>query len=494
VTSDAIDPTNDQRAPSEQPRDDRPPVQPAGTGPERPAAHTENGEPPASTSPTGESPVPDLPAASDGENPPSPPPTPRRQGTWARASRWTAGVVVLLLAAVLGGVAVIATYVRDQVLDTNSYVSNVAPLSSDPQVQDALAARLSNVIVTQANLAGIANNLATRLVQQGAPQRTTDLVQPLVQGITSFLDNTIRSYLATPEFQRIWEDANRSAHTGVVAVLTGERQQGSAVSSTGTTVTVDLGQILDRVKQRLAARGLTFVQRIPSVSIPYTLVDSPKLPKIRAWVRAFNSIALWLPWVAVVLFVAGFLITPNRRRGILTGIIMLGAIDVLLLAVFAILRSYYIANLPPSVQSPPAATVLYDTVLRYLNTALQSLLVLVIVVIVAALFAGPSRLARWLRHQIGRGLDAAGHGLGQLSPQAPPVGRAITTIRKPLEIVLAAFAIVILIVATRPSPAAVGWLTLAIVGIIVIIEILARMAGAPAAAVAAEGAPATQAA
>ena len=42
------------------------------------------------------------------------------QGRWARASRWTAGVVVLLLAAVLGGVAVIATYVRNEVLDTNT--------------------------------------------------------------------------------------------------------------------------------------------------------------------------------------------------------------------------------------------------------------------------------------------------------------------------------------------------------------------------------------
>ena len=56
----------------------------------------------------------------------------RRSGSWARISRWTAGIVVLFLAAVLGGVAVVAGYVRSQVLDTNTYVATVAPLATDP--------------------------------------------------------------------------------------------------------------------------------------------------------------------------------------------------------------------------------------------------------------------------------------------------------------------------------------------------------------------------
>jgi hypothetical protein len=36
---------------------------------------------------------------------------------------------------------------------------------------------------------------------------------------------------------------------------------------------------------------------------------------------------------------------------------------------------------------------------------------------------------------------------------------------------------VILLVTTRPSPSAVGWLTFALIGILIIVEILARMAG-----------------
>jgi hypothetical protein len=375
-------------------------------------------------------------------------------------------------------VAIIAVYVRNEVLDTNTYVATVAPLGANPTVQAAIASRLSTEIVTQTDISGTANDLANRLVQQGAPARVKDLVSPLVSGIQSFLNDTIKSLLATPEFEQLWNEINRNAHASLVAVLTGTRH--GAVSSSNDQVTVDLGVVLQRVKQRLIARGLTFAEKIPDKSIPYTIVESDKLPKIRTWVRAFNTLALWLPWVVVALFVGGFLITPNRRRGILTGILMVGVVDILLLALFAVLRSYYIDNLPPTVQSPEAATDVYDTVLRYLNTALQALLVAVIIILVAALYAGPSRPARWIRHQIGRALDAAGHAIGRRSARARNIGRAVATIRWLVEVGLAVIGVVILLVTTRPSPAAVGWLAFIIVVIVAIVEIIARMAGAPA--------------
>ncbi|HEY9484587.1 MAG TPA: hypothetical protein VIR00_16655 [Micromonosporaceae bacterium] len=382
--------------------------------------------------------------------------------------------MVLFLAAVLGGVAVVAGYVRSQVLDTDTYVATVAPLAADPTVQDALAQRLANVIVTRADLAGIANGLASRLVEQGAPPRVTDLVSPLVSGITTFLDDTIRKLLATPQFEAIWQDMNRAAHQSLVTVLTGRKSQ--LVNSSGDTVTIDLGQLLVPLKQRLVERGITFASKIPNVSIPYTIVESSKLPKVRTYVRALNAVGTWLPYVALVVFVGGFLITPNRRRGILTGVIMLGVVDILLLAALAIGRTVYLDNLPSTVQSPRAAEILYDTLLRFLVTALQAVLVGVIVIILAALLAGPSRLARWIRHQLGRALDAAGQGLRRTGAWAARVGGAVTTIRRPVEFLLGALGVVIFILANQPSPVSVLWLTFGIVVVIIVVEILARMA------------------
>lgn len=399
-----------------------------------------------------------------------------RPGQWGRISRWTAGIVVLFLAAVLGGVAVIAGYVRDQVLDTETYVRTVAPLAADPAIQDALAQRLANVIVTRADLSGIADGLAARLVDQGAPPRVSDLVSPLVSGITTFLDDTIRKLLGTPQFEAIWQDMNRQAHQALVTVLTGRK--GQLANSSGDTVTVDLGQLLVPLKQKLVDRGITFAGRIPNVSIPYTIVQSDKLPKIRTYVRLLNALGTWLPFVALVVFIGGFLITPNRRRGILTGVVMLGVVDALLLAALAIGRSVYLDNLPSTVQSPQAAEVVYDTLLHFLVTALQAALVAVIVLIVAALLAGPSRPTRWIRHQLGRALSAAGQGLRPTGAWAGRVGGAVTTIRRPVEFFLGALGVVIFILADHPTPVAVVWLTFGIVVVIIIVEILARMATA----------------
>ena len=56
------------------------------------------------------------------------------------------------------------------------------------------------------------------------------------------------------------------------------------------------------------------------------------------------------------------------------------------------------------------------------------------------------------------------------------VGGAVTTIRRPVELLLGALGVVIFILADRPSPVSVLWLTFGIVVVIIIVEILARMA------------------
>ena len=73
-------------------------------------------------------------------------------------------------------------------------------------------------------------------------------------------------------------------------------------------------------------------------------------------------------------------------------------------------------------------------------------------------------------------LDAAGVGLRRTGTWAAGVGRVVTTIRRPGELLLGAVGVVIFILANQPSPVSVLWLTFGIVVVIIIVEILARMA------------------
>ncbi len=401
---------------------------------------------------------------------------------WARAGRWTAACVLLLVGALVGVLAVVAVYIKSEVLDTESYVQTVSPLAEDPVVRQAVATRLTQEVITRADVAGIADDLAKRLVAQGAPQRVEDLVGPAVSGLTSFLHNEIYKLLGTPQFQQIWDQVNRVAHQGVVTVLTGD--EGQFLSSSGNTVTIDLGAVLSAVKQRLAAQGMTLVNKIPDVSIPYELVDSDQLPKLRTYTKWLNTAGTWLPFVTLILLALGMLVAPNRRRGLLVGVVMLGAAAALALGALAVAKSYYADNLPAAVQSPEAAAVVLNTVLRYLVAAFQTLLAVTVIALIALLLGGPSRPAKAIRSLVNRVLNALALLLAKAGSWVTAIGRSLAPARQYILGALVILAVVVLVLANRPTIPAVLWTTAVLLLLATIMELFVR---APRLTHAAEG-------
>jgi hypothetical protein len=396
---------------------------------------------------------------------------PRPSG-WGRGGRWVGAVAVLVLAAVLSSLAVVAVYLRSEVLDTDTYVETVAPLGSNPTVRTAVAARLTDEIVARTDLEGLTNELAEKLVSAGAPARVTDLVGPLIGGISSFVNSKINELMATQRFEDAWQNINRVGHQGLVTALVGG--QGRVVTSEGYTVSVDLGELLSLAKQELVNQGFTIVARIPDVSIPYTLVESTALPKIRTYTRLLNTVGTWLPWVALVLFVAGILIAPNHRRGLLFGALLTGAVAALVLAAVTLARTYYVDNLPPEIKSPEAASVVITTVLRYLVAALQTLVVAMLVLVVGAFLAGPSRIAVWLRTGLNHGLDLLARLLRRTGAWAARAGRALAAVVRPLRILIVLAAAVLLVAANRPGIPAVLWTTVAVLVVLAVVEVFVR--------------------
>ena len=391
---------------------------------------------------------------------------------WARAGRWTAACVLLLIGALVGVLSVVAVYLKSEVLDTESYVQTVSPLAEDPAVREAVATRLTQEIITRADIQGIANDLAQRLVTQGAPQRVEDLVGPAVSGLTSFLHNEIYKLLGTPQFQQVWDQVNRAAHTGVVTVLTGG--EGQFLTSSGDTVTIDLGAVLSAVKQRLAAQGMPFVNKIPEMSIPYELVDSDQLPKLRTYTKWLDTAGTWLPFVALAMLVLGMFVAPNRRRGLVVGVVMLGLTTALFLGVLSVAKSYYLDNLPAGIQSPEAATVVVNTVLRYLVAAMQTLLVTCLIGLIALLLSGPSRPAKALRTLVNRGLDASARGLARAGSWVSAVGRSLGAGRPYILGALIVLAVVGLVLANRPSIPTVLWTTVIVLVLAAVVEVFIR--------------------
>jgi hypothetical protein len=395
----------------------------------------------------------------------------RQTGRAGRAGRWVGAAALLLVAVLLGIASIVAVFARNQLLDTDRYVATVAPLARDPVVQDAVANRLTSEIITRTDVDALAHQMADFLKQQGAPAGIDVLVSPAVNGVESFVHSAVRKIVESSYFAQAWDSANRVAHASLVKILTGAGD--APVSSTETTVYIDLGAVLEQVKQQLVDAGFGIAARIPSVAIQYPVYESSDLPKIRNYVRWLERAAAWLPLIALAMLIAGIAVAPNHRRGLLTAGLFIAVGLLLARGAFAVLRTYYLDHLPAEIQSPTVAEHIIDTVLRNLREPVQLLVLLGLLMAGVGWLAGPGRVAVGLRRVVNRILGGCAAGVGRVGTSMQPVRRVAVAIRRPAQAVILVLAAFVLFL--EPSTATALRLVVGVLVVFAMIEILARI-------------------
>ena len=144
---------------------------------------------------------------------------------------------------------------------------------------------------------------------------------PLAPALAGALQQAIRSrldtFVASDRFQTLWEEANRRAHARVVALLT--TGQSGRLLLEGDTVYLDLGAVVDRVRQGLQERGLDrLAAAIPSsVDGQITLLKSEGLVKAREGVDLLERLTIVLPILALLCLGGHVALSRPRRRGLL---------------------------------------------------------------------------------------------------------------------------------------------------------------------------------
>jgi hypothetical protein len=396
-----------------------------------------------------------------------------RRSSWAgRGARWTVSIVIVVLASLLTIVTVVARYVRSEVLDTDRYVETVSPLAREPTVQNAVADRVVREIVTRLDIESIAEDALTRLADLGAPEAITGLAGPIASQVESFTRDQVEQFVRSDEFARLWDEANRRAHTRVVAVLTGESGDGEeAVAVDEGAVTVDLGVIVSRVRDRLVDRGLDVAGNIPDVSSTFTLVESEQLQKAQRSVRVLDDAATLLPFVVVALAAVAILVAPNRRRALVAVALGVALSMVLLALALALIRAWYLSNATGEVLPKDAAIDTARTLLAPLRLAMRAVLALGLVVALGALLVGPSAPARGLRSLGGR-IRAATRARLEGDREPSPVEAWIGEHKGLLRVAIIGLAALVLAFWTYPSGATVIGIVLVVVAALAVVELV----------------------
>ena len=347
-----------------------------------------------------------------GANVPGPGDRPTHRQRW----RTVVAAVLITLACVLAPLSVVSVWAKQTISDTDRYVETVAPLADDPAVQAAVTDRITNEVFTRIDVAAIVSETASRLEAQGLPPQLASALDslkvPVADGVKGFTHDQVAKIVASDQFAKAWDQANRVAHEQVVNVLSGE--QGGVVSAQDGQVVVNLGPFVAQVKDRLVAEGFSLASRIPEVNTTVTIFDSPQVTKAQRAYQLLDTLGVWLPVIAFVIAAAGVYVAKGHRRATLAAGLGVAGSMLLLGIALALARTAYLNGLPDTVSTSAAASV-FDTLVRFLRDALRVTLVAALVVVLIAFLSGGSVTAVRTR-------GALKGGIGQLRGTAEGAG------------------------------------------------------------------------
>lgn len=393
--------------------------------------------------------------------------------------RAAAATALIVVAALLAPVAVVAVWAKDLVTDTDRYLATVQPLVDDPQIQSAVTTRVTEAVVQAVDLDGLAAEGVQAIEGLGLPPRVEavagSLQGPLVDAATGFIRDVVDRVVTSDVFEAVWDEANRTVHTQLNAVLRGDPDAVASIGADGT-LTVDLTGVVDTVRSSLSDAGFTIVDRLPTINASFPLMQSADLVRAQNAYQWLDVLGTWLVWVVLGMLAAGVLLARHTARALVVAGLALAGAMLLLGAALTVGRSVYVNALPPEVQRPDAAVVVYDQVVSLLRVALRSGLVLGLLVALVAFVAGRTAAARALRASWTRGA-AALRGAGERrGVTTGPVGVWFAEQRTLVRVVVVAGAALALVLAGHLTPAYV--VTVAVVAVVLLA--LAALVARPA--------------
>lgn len=388
----------------------------------------------------------------------------------APKQRWKSALsaVLIILACVLTPLSIVASWASGVIGDTDRYVAMVAPLTANPDVQNAIAARTAQAVSQHIDV----NSLITQVAPADRPRLDAALGKlsgPIDSAITSFVQKQTQSVVSSSWFQTFWTDANRRIHQTMVKALTG--QGGGAVQLTQNSVVVDLAPVIDQVKQRLVGSGMTIAGRIPEIHTSFTVVNAQNIGKVKTGFRLLKAMGNWLPVITVVLAVVGVWLARRWRRAAVTTAFAIAAGALVLGIGLSVFRVVYLDKLPADVNQD-AAKAIYDQLVLFLRTAVRSVVVLGVAVGLGFWLSGHGPRGARIRGVFTAGIDATRGALENVGLRLGPVGPFVHRYRRWVTGVVLAAGGLTLALWSYPTGWVVFWLVVIVLCALVVVRFL----------------------
>jgi hypothetical protein len=294
------------------------------------------------------------------------------------------GITTLLLI-----VAMFSVWANRLLFNPDNWANTSTQLLQNSDIRSTTANYLVDQLYANYNVAG--------LIKQGLPTQLQGLAAPAAGALRNAAVQGAELALSRPRVQNLWRQANRAADQTFIAVVNGG---GPRVSVNQGAVTLNLGVILDNIAARLGLPS-DLSSKLPANVATLTIFKSNQLKTVQNGGKLIKGLALWLTILCPVLYaLAIFLAAGHRRRTLMT--VGFAAIFAGVLVFFGrnILQTQITNSLTNDASLRPAirATIAIGT--QLLVEVAGAVTFVGVVLVIAAWFAGPARIARAAREAI----------------------------------------------------------------------------------------------
>ncbi|MDQ5951532.1 MAG: hypothetical protein QG639_813, partial [Patescibacteria group bacterium] len=230
--------------------------------------------------------------------------------------RNTGIVLLVVLTALLLNLSVAATWLDRTLFDTDKWVEKTTAIVGDPNVRADISGSITNEIFEKADV--------ETYIAQIMPEEVKGLAVPLTSSMKDFTTKRVDATLQTDAFMQFWQQANRSAHSGIVESL---ESGGAGTADTSDNLVyiqedkllLSLRPVFTALQTRLSDAGLTFVNRVDPARVTRTieLGEIQNMPAIMVGFNLFKQSLLVLPLLAIASGLGAIYLARDRRKALM---------------------------------------------------------------------------------------------------------------------------------------------------------------------------------
>lgn len=296
---------------------------------------------------------------------------------------------LVVLGSILAFLSVFAIWTERQALNTDDWVGTSGRLIQN----ETIRAELSKYLVDQ-----LYENVDVEEELKGIlPGDTKDLAGPAAGGLRQVAGQGAERVLETSTAQDLWEEANRSAHEQLIAVL---EDKNDAVSTEEGTVTLKLSSLVTNLADEVGI-GADLAEKLPPDAADIEILRSDELKTAQNIAVAIKGLALVLSLLTFIAFGAAIYLSRDGRwvTVLLAGIGLIAA-GFAVIVVRQIAGGIVIDQLVTVESAKPAGEAAWSIATSLMVSIATTVIVIGVLFALAGWLASPTDSARAVRRVI----------------------------------------------------------------------------------------------